>query len=353
MKRLFIVIGILVLSLGFIRSIKADETKTLKEYIDTLTDRKEPADIRDAFQGISRFEPKTEEQIDILIDVIRHGDENVSHAAQQSLMNVQDNSLVPKLISVLETGGVKRTTEKQAAYAMAKAAAINALRKLKDKRAVPALKNYLDEDEFISNRASLALAEIGDESVIPDLLARIGKHNAPTGLGLARFGAPALKEIVKRLESEKSNREPVNSDGENEYVRMKQVIALIRDPAAVPDLLLLLKEPDVNIRIAAIQSLGNMGHLNIAEAIKDEDSRVRLNVVELSRKIDDTEINSILMNVFCNDNNNNVRVIAADVLSERKCYEAVPIFEDALENEAVEVRVAAKRALERIRSINR
>ncbi len=348
MKRIIIAIAAMVLSLTALQIVQADEMLRLKQYTDTLTSSNDRNELNQAFENLSKFEPKTEQEIDFLIGAIGQADKNVSQAAQQALLNVRDSNLVPKIISVLENKDVKRSKGSQEDINV-KAAAIGALGKLRDKRAVPALVKNLDESEFITGRASSALAEIGDESVIPELLSRIGKRNAPTSLALAKFGAPALTQIVKQIEVEKGKRKrTVSAEGEDERFRLIQSIVFIKDPQAAPQLRDLLKNEDSEVREAAVRALGNMGELDIAEALKDEDSVVRMHVLYATIKVNDPALIPLLIKAFLNDKSEGVRTTAINVLGEKKSLEAVPVLEEALKDDNREIRTAAKRALAKI-----
>jgi HEAT repeat protein len=235
--------------------------------------------------------------------------------------------------------------------AQIKLAAIQAVKELKDKRAIPYLVKCLDDNEYIANQAGMALAAIGDESVIPDLLSRIGEDNAPTGVALSEFGVNALKAITERMDVQgKSARRDAKS--KEERFRMIQAIGFFKDPESIPYLKELLKHKDADVRASAVQSLGNMGALNIAEAIKDNDPIVRLHVVDAARKIQDDSINPLLIDVFGNDKNSQVRCITANVLADRKCREAVPYFEEELNHRNKEIRMAVEAALIKIRRDN-
>ncbi|MCP4345702.1 MAG: HEAT repeat domain-containing protein [Desulfobacterales bacterium] len=340
MKKLILIIIVLMLGINNLQLVYAEENveqKLLKQYREILTRSKDVNEQREAFKNLSKFEPKTEEQVDFIIRSIGSEDRNISFAARNSLLNVKDTKLVPKMITALEDENVQ-----------VKVAAIGAIARLKDKRAIPSLVKCLDEDEYISTSASLALAEIGDESVIPDLLERIGKPNAPTGVALSQFGAPALKAIIERLDSQ-DRREKRSLEDREERFRMIQTIGFIKDPQAVPYLKAILKNKNSSIRVSAVQSLGNIGELNISDIIKDDDPIVRLYVVEASRKIQDPAINTILIDVFAYDKSEEVRILAANVLADKKCYEAIPYLEAALDERSKEIRLAAKMAIEKIK----
>lgn len=348
MKRIIIAIAAMVLSLTALQIVQADEMLRLKQYTDTLSSSNDRNELNQAFENLSKFEPKTEQEIDFLISAIGQADKNVSQAAQQALLNVKDSNLVPKIISVLENKDVKRSKGSQEDVNV-KVATIGALGKMRDKRAVPALVKNLDESEYITGRASSALAEIGDESAIPELLSRIGKRNAPTSLALAKFGAPALTQIVKQLDVEKGKRKrTVSAEGEDERFRLIQSIVSIKDPQAVPQLRDLLKNEDSEVREAAVRALGNMGELNIAEALKDSDPVVRILVVSASQKVNDPALIPLLIEAFVNDKSEGVRNTAARVLGEKKSAVAIPYLEAALNDDNKRVRSAAKRALAKI-----
>ncbi|MCI5147652.1 MAG: HEAT repeat domain-containing protein, partial [Candidatus Electrothrix sp. AR3] len=177
MKKNIIVLAALTLSLCSLGTVYAEADngkKILKQYVKTLATESAPGKQRDAFEKMSEFEPQTEEQIDFIFSAIKNDDRKISLAGQRALGNVKNKKLVPKVIAALENKD-KRV----------KVGAIRAAGRLKDKRAVPGLLKLLDEDEFAASSASLALAEIGDENAIPELLERLGKRKGAFGTALA------------------------------------------------------------------------------------------------------------------------------------------------------------------------
>lgn len=328
MRRIIIIGMVFLFSIQSLQVVRADSNgpqEELTALIEIQTKSSDREERKSARMRLSQFEPRNEADIDVLVHSIRT---TSNDGARKALGNIRDLGLVPKLISVLED----RNDE-------VKRGAIGALARLKDKRAVPALIKKLDDQEFIATMAGEALAEIGDESAIPELIARIGKSDASIGVGLAKFGAPGLNAIVKEIKDAKGS----------PRFRMIQAIGFIDDPEAVPMLKEQLKHKDPRVRDMAAQSLGNMGALNVREAIKDEDAFVRMCVLRAARKTEDPGINQVVIDIFLNDNNEGVRCVAANVLADRRVYEAIPYLEDALKYGSQRVQRCVDAALRKIR----
>jgi len=278
---------------------------------------------RQYIDALYRFKPKSEKDISTLVDlaVADTGKSAVGEGAIHAVENVDfDNkALAPVFVKLLghQTPRVKL-------------AAITVVARTKDKNAVPNLIKRLDDSEYISNRAGLALAEIGDESAIPELLKHIGKPGGHA-VALAKFGAPALRAIVDKIsDATKTDR-----------TRMTQTIGLFHDPQSQPILKGLLKNKDKHVRMNAVQSLGNLHDAGAIEAIKDEEPLVRLYAIEALRKVESPEAVSSLIEVLVHDSNSEARVLAADVLGEKKSTNAIKYLQEAANDKDGEVRTAA------------
>ncbi|MCI5135832.1 MAG: HEAT repeat domain-containing protein [Candidatus Electrothrix sp. AW2] len=343
MKRNIVILAALILSICSFGTAYAEADqgeKTLKQYVKTLATESAPGKQRDAFEKMSEFEPQSEEQIDFIFSAIKNDDRKISLAGQRALGNVKDKKLVPKVIAALNDKD-KRV----------KVGAIRAAGRLKDKKAVPGLVKCLDDDEAVTHESSLALAEIGDNNVIPELLKRIGRNNAPTSIGLAKFGLEALRAIKANLDTEAEERVDI-TEGEDKRFNMIRTIGFIRDPDAVPYLKELLEDQDSDVRISAVQALGKMGELNLAEAMQDKDATVRIYALGVSKKIRGDEVDQIIIDRLVNDDNKNVRAFSANILYERNVYKAIPYLKDALNDTSKDVRDTARLALDKITKSN-
>ncbi|MGR0481443.1 MAG: HEAT repeat domain-containing protein [Candidatus Electronema sp. V4] len=330
---ILITLSLIFCNVGAVWAKDDEGKKLLQQYVHTLATDNSPSRQRDAFEKLSKFEPQTEDQVSFIFSAIKNNDRRVSFAAQKALANMKDEKFIPKIIESL------RDKDKRI-----KVAAIWAVGNLKDRTAIPNLVQNLDEDEFITSQASLALAEIGEKSVIPELLSRIGRNNAPTSIGLAKFGLEALQAIKLKLSDTEKE------DGTSNRFNTIRTIGFIKDINAVPSLRDLLKNKDSDVRLYAAMALINMQKLNISEAIQDNDASVRLRVISSlrKRKSSDVDINSMLIEILIHDKSEEVRILAANILAERRVYDAIPHLRKTAQERNKSLRQAAQTALEEL-----
>ncbi len=133
--------------------------------------------------------------------------------------------------------------------------------------------------------------------------------------------------------------------------RMTQTIGLFNDSQSQPVLKGLLKNKDKYVRMNAVQSLGNLHDAGAIEAIKDEEPLVRLYAIEALRKVESPEAISSLIEVLVHDSNSEARVLAADVLGEKKSTKAIKYLQEAANDKDGEVRTAAGISLRKMGAI--
>lgn len=323
-QTIFLGLVLVVFSVHSASGQEPGSRKTIKELIGILESADDKFVMELPFKDLSRVEPRTVEEIDLLISCVKSKDRVLGLAASQSLANMRNAELMPKILLMLSDGHPGVVT-----------AAINVASVLKDSRAVPALVKLLAEDELIAAKAGTALAQIGYETAIPLLLDRISSAYSPIPASLSKFGLPALEAVLFKLER----------TSKQERSKIVGVIELIQDQKAIPRLNSLLMYPDSNIRSAAAQSLSSMGALNIMEALENTDPHVRIRALESCAKVEDPKINKQLISIFVEDPDIQVRVFAAQIISQKNIQEAVPFLKTALRNKNPEIRAAAEKAL--------
>jgi HEAT repeat protein len=330
MKRKWCVLAVLGIVMAVPPGVFATEkSSSVKQLVDNLNKSKNQVEIQQLINDIALTEPRSEREIDVLAGLVLNDDDRMSRCGAQSMALVTNKELFPKIVALVNEKNDERL----------KIAAIVALGKLKDGRAVPVLINCLNDDGMVAHQAALALVEINDPQAIPGLLSRVENNDASLGFALAEFGAPALNAIAGRIDS---------ITDEEAKARVIQTIGFIHDPQARETFKVLLKNKDANARSLAVQALGNMNDASIITALRDEDGGVRLFAVEALRNIDDAKINDSLIDVFNNDKDTGVRIMTADALGYRKCKGALPALNEALKDENERIQKAAADAIEKI-----
>jgi HEAT repeat protein len=197
---------------------------------------------------------------------------------------------------------------------------------LKDRSVVPDLVGYLSaEDRHVRANAAFVFAGLGDlrgfevlESILADLSDR------PDAQGMAGVGggiASADAGSNRRIERQRHTHLQIESD----RYYAAHVLGELRDPRAVPALISVLKEPNINL--AAIWSLAEIG-----------DHRAVSPLISLLASEDPT-----------------VRVIAIRALEKLRAKEAIPALYRLLDDKGrshvddlIPVADAARQALNRL-----
>jgi HEAT repeat protein len=129
---------------------------------------------------------------------------------------------------------------------------------LKDRSVLPDLVGYLSaEDRHVRANAAFVVAGLGDQrglEVLESILADLSDR--PDAQGIAGFGsgiARANAGLNQRIEAPRHTKQQIDSD----RYYAAHVLGELRDPRAVPALISVLNEPDVNL--AAIWSLTEIG----------------------------------------------------------------------------------------------
>jgi HEAT repeat protein len=170
--------------------------------IDLFKDTKRPEHL----EALARYaDPRTQ---DIMVEALDYSDDDFDRAtiAAGVLGDMKSTESVPALIKAAE----KELPIKSRAN-NARIAAMRALVKIGDKRAIPTLMKILttsaDEQDFLLNqKAALGLAEFRDPQAIPALIKGLFMTGRGTGifqecrLALVRIGAPAIDPLIALLQ---------------------------------------------------------------------------------------------------------------------------------------------------------
>jgi HEAT repeat protein len=136
---------------------------------------------------------------------------------------------------------------------LAKKAAIEALARLKDRRAVPHLIRAVErppsrQDFLLNKRAAFALGEIGDPRAAPALVRALfmastiqGTSYPQARVALIKLGRPALRPLVRAMEGKEPRLNAMTKRLKFRpgllLGRTARVLGQLRDPAAAPPLL--------------------------------------------------------------------------------------------------------------------
>jgi len=197
---------------------------------------------------------------------------------------------------------------------------------LEDRSALPDLVGYLTaEDRHERANAAFVFASLGDRRGLEVLEAILAdRDDRPDAQGIAGFGsgiAPANANPTQRIEGPRHTKQQIESD----RYYAAHVLGELRDPRAVPALISVLNEPNINL--AAVWSLAEIG-----------DHRAVSPLISLLSSEDPT-----------------VRVIAIRALEKLQAKEAIPALYRLLDDkdrshvdDLIPVADAAKQALGRL-----
>lgn len=225
---------------------------------------------------------KDKRSIPTLIEALDFTEDKYNNATQASwaLAKMKAVEAVPALIKVLKKPlSIKSRANK------AKQAAIAALRKLGDKKAVPALIAVAEgspekQDFFLNKLAMVALGSLGDPEAVPVLVrglfmfSRIQGDAFPMArVALVKIGKPAIKPLIEAMEGKDKRLNLMAKDLEFRpgVILNKTAILLgdLRAKEALPHLLEHFKKADLKeTRIAGvIEALGKIGDRQVVEPL--------------------------------------------------------------------------------------
>ena len=251
------------------------------ELIELFKDTKRPEHL----EALARYlDPRTKP---IMIEALDYTEDDFDRAtiAAGVLGDMKDPEGVAPLIKAAE----KELPVKSRAN-NARIAAMRALVKIGDKRAVPSLMKILttsadDQDFLLNQKAALGLAEFRDPQAIPALIKGLFMTGRGTGifqecrLALVRIGAPAIDPLIQLLQeknpdiqemAQKLKFEAPPPDGTPGVVPHKAAILLgdLRAKKAVPVLAARLKmKPRGDEHRSALIALGYIATPAAVEAI--------------------------------------------------------------------------------------
>ncbi|MCP4701351.1 MAG: HEAT repeat domain-containing protein, partial [Gammaproteobacteria bacterium] len=217
--------------------------------------------------------------------------------------------------------------------------AAEALGRLGDSSAAPALVKRLDDEEDVSVRRVIAeaLGRLGDSSVAPELIRLLGDENSSVreyaAEALGRLGDSSVAPELVRLLGD-----------ENSSVRQSAAEALgsLGDSLIAPELIRLLGDENSSVREYATEALGRLGDssvvLELVKLLADEDSYVRRTAAEALGRLGDSSVAPALVKLLA-DEDEDVRRNTAEALGRLGDSSVAPALVKLLSDEAEDAEV--------------
>jgi HEAT repeat protein/WD40 repeat protein len=229
-----------------------------------------------------------------------------------------------------------------------RASAISALGKLPDERAVaPLIRCLKDSDRQVRLYAVNSIGLMGDKSAAIALSPLLDENDpeliAAACDALGRLGDPgAIDRLIQFLVI------PENNEHTNLVLKVIDTVRRLQATAAVPALLELLRSPNADLRLKAVEAIGQCKQKSAAEEIEhvlasDASDEVRAAAAKALGELKDTESLNALVDAL--QDTLNVRVKAIIALGAIKNINAVPTLMPLLKDQAPELRYHATQAL--------
>jgi len=314
----------------------------------------------------------------LLLKALKDPDGNVRKTASRALMDIADQGITGQLVEMLQdenpsnralaalilgevgdrsaVSALEKVLEDSENYVRREAGL--ALVRLGSKAGVPLVLEMLRGAEGNLSPAAWVLKDLGDRSVVPDLIEALNQPEqknwviASAAVALGGIGdSTAIPALIRTL------------DNSSMWVRYWATDALgeIGDPEALSALVKVLSDEDTSVRMAAAESLGKIGdratipHLvkmlqdterwairDAAAALgefggeeafsalavvlaNDPDPVIRAEIPDILRKMDDDRISDLLAGAL-DDPEKSVRLHAAVALAKLGDPRAIPIL---------------------------
>ncbi len=349
---LLVLVGIILFSVASFAGHPNTAEGKAKALLQKAHAAKTEPEITAALKALREYTPATEGDIQALSQDM---ESNLAPVVQKVILKAANPNLVPALIKVTEekwqavqpikAQDIARLSEKEKEDQIRHRASleilIEVLGRHKDRRAIPILKEMLD-DEILSYQASTVLSHIGDESVFNELKDRL-EHQKE--ISLANIHSSRLKEIVEEIDDPATSKE-----------KRGRLIGEIKG-SKDPEVNKILKDLALNHQNPDVRSQAGMALVNsiiMDPSVGDPDFIIRWAGMESSKDDWDKEFIPDAMNKAWNpvfipalikllkSPSFSLRENAMRVLGEHKAVEAVPYLEEVLKNDKEDsVRVSA------------
>ena len=333
MKRQIAFTLILILLFGISRWVIAEEkekmSKSIKALAQEIKEVKNPEERRKLISQMAKGVPKAEEEINILLDIMKSKEEELSISAEKALNNTKDKTFSPLFIEALDDRSPR-----------VQRLAIRVLAIMKEKKAVPKLirhfkKQPKNRDEYeVKITAAFALGEIGDERAIEPLLQE--PLNLEWGFHpVAKIGAPVVSHLIRAA---KDKTHPYHKHATS-------ALADIEDREAILQLIGALRDENPEVRSAAVGALRKMKAKEAEPFLKEllEDTKVGNEALYALVSIGGRKYLPEVMQFLERDS-----LTAIKVLGELKESTAIPKLEQLLRHKKGSVRHQAATALWKI-----
>ncbi|MBU2574634.1 MAG: HEAT repeat domain-containing protein [Elusimicrobia bacterium] len=246
------------------------------------------------------------------------------------------NGLIPVLsdeknfIKKVGKGDPQNPSDKRTLYRLTNTEwIIRVLGKLKNKDAVPILKEYLN---FYSMQyaASEALGEIGDKSMSEEIREKAYRGEPVNYSGL---GLDEAKRVVRDLD---------DNNNKDKWVKISKQLLHMKDPRIKPELKKLFSHDNHFVRVWASMAFARLADssdvMSTIEMSKNPEWNVRVAAIDMMKKLRAKEFEDVLINLLNNDSHRVVRLSAAKAIGYKKVTTAVPHLEKALKDKEIMVR---------------
>ncbi len=252
---------------------------------------------------------------------------------QMSLIYMRSNDILKttfqQFISKLNQNDLSGKTEREAKYRFVNIErVIRKLGNLKNKEAVPVLKEYLTLNNM-QYAASEALGKIGDKSMSEQIREKAYKGEEVNYGGM---GMDEAKNVIQDL-GDKSKKD--------KWPKIAKQIVLIKNPEAKPYLKKLFSHEQSYVRGEAATRFSVMVDTSdvndVLEMAKNPDWAVRCSAIDAMKRLKGYDFNKVLLGLL-EDKETIVRLYAAKAVGYKKISAAVPRLEETLKDKDIRVR---------------
>jgi HEAT repeat protein len=195
-----------------------------------------------------------------IIEMLNDQNRYIRHAGVRALGELGDKSAIPSMIDALRDENQWVREE-----------AVLSLRRLGDKTAVPALIKALDEDPDITHVLINALRDLKDTRALPALMNFVGKEKSWESRKAAREGVETLIKLVVQTNDLSFTSFFLGAlKDKSQHVRREAAWALwnLGDKITIPALIKALRDSDRNVRYYAVRALENIHDERAIEALQ-------------------------------------------------------------------------------------
>ncbi len=282
--------------------------------------------------------------IPFLYNLLKDKDDDVRKFSLDLLGEIRDNVLIDKIVPLLKDHNSN-----------VRGSAVKALGMIGRKEALPFLTEALTDEEWVAFSAIEAIAQIGDESALDSLFSVLSSGAESLRIAaieaIGEIGTPEAKDMLQRhLKKTRGIEKDVTVKS------LLQLGTLPEDKDAADYILKLFVESDWEDKLLYLKGLTKLQHHEAIPAIIDIAGSLDPSMPDSEEVLQ--EVKERLKEFGCADSIIEVikaphfrfrgKVIAIDLIGERKCRRAVPFLIELVRSDLRDVRRASIRALEEI-----